>query len=816
LEWVTALAHDSIELLCRAVAGLRAAAAEWTTPVQPQQLDEHSSAPALADAAAAEQVPAAASVDVDEQLPSLETIMQMQGDAGAENAVVDSVAAALSASAAATSAAAAAAASSVAAALLSAHTVADSYGFVDQDNVYGALASAAADAAAGYAAAGNSSAATDMASPGFEEPLWELYRAAQQGLVERWHHSGLEQYVEQLQQWQPDEQEIILLVVLAHILLLSLLYLVYYFRCAAQRPRLYTQHASAAPLGALCTQRPPAHVRIATDSSSALRAVAHAVSPQGRLGRLTTQRYYPTPWLTVPFLSGHLQTVYTARASARTLRTPLVTYKRELLPVAAGSAHTLPGQVALDWAVLGKDRAARSDVPVAEWERGFTDTTPTVLVCHGLAGGSSEHYVKNTVYALSQPPHNFRCVVFNARGCGGSQLITPQLYCGAYTDDLRQVASNLRVRLPRAPLLAVGFSLGANILTKMLGEEGMAGGRPPPFAAAVSVANPFDFLEGARYLERNMLQRTLYSANLAKNLIKLFKLHMHVLDPQAEEKAENEARQQQQQEEEQDGNASSPVAVPAFASATAAVPMGRVGEQWDLASVFRSPTLREFDKRLTRVAFGYATVDDYYRDASSSRLVKFIHTPTLFLNALDDPISPARTALPLDEVCINPYTTLLTTPTGGHSMDHFSGLSAQKSWSIKAITAFLADVTAVHGHVGNQARSAPIATPPPSVAAAAGEFELLSSSPDGLSSLLQSPSAPRFGGGAAMAEGDDGAVLSFDGANGDGNNGYSDESNDGGVRAALQAELELQQHLSAIEEALAATAVATDNDNDQE
>jgi hypothetical protein len=370
--------------------------------------------------------------------------------------------------------------------------------------------------------------------------------------------------------------------------------------------------------------------------------------------------------------------------------------------------------------------------------------------------------------------------------------------------------------------LAVGFSLGANILTKMLGEEGMAGGRPPPFAAAVSVANPFDFLEGARYLERNVLQRVLYSANLAKNLIKLFKLHMHVLDPQAEEKAEQQV--EQQEEEEQDGNASSPVAVPSVsAGSAAAVPMGRVGEQWDLASVFRSPTLREFDKRLTRVAFGYATVDDYYRDASSSRLVKFIHTPTLFLNALDDPISPARTALPLDEVCINPYTTLLTTPTGGHSMDHFSGMSAQKSWSIKAITAFLADITAVHGHLGNQARSIPIATPPPSSAAvAADEFELLSSSPDGLSALMQSPSAPRFGGGAAMEEGDDGAILSFDGANGsDGNDNGDDESNDGGVRAALQAELELQQHLSAIEEALAATATdtttePTDNDNEQE
>jgi len=592
-----------------------------------------------------------------------------------------------------------------------------------------------------------------MASASVEE----LYLAATWGVEEQWRSSGLGEL-----QWEADSTEVIVLIVVAHVLVLSLLYALYYFCSAAQLPKLYSQHASAGPR-AIATQRPP--VQIDTSASSALSAVAHSVSPAGRLGRVLSQRYYPAPALSLPFLSGHLQTIYTARATPRMLRTPLVTYKRELLRVEAGSEHTLPGQVALDWAVLGKARDASPLVRAAEWQRAFTDTTPTVIICHGLAGGSAEHYVKNTIWTLSQPPHNFRCVVFNARGCGGTELISPQLYCGAYTDDLRQVVANVRARLPRAPLLAVGFSLGANILSKFLGEEGMAG-RSPPFAAAVAVANPFDFLNGARYLERNVLQKWLYSRNLAANLIRLFKTHMHVLDA--------------------DGARAKAMQQPGPVATEPALHVGRAAEAWDLRAVFSSPTLREFDKRLTRIVFGYATVDDYYRDASSSRVVKFIHTPTLFLNALDDPIS-APAGIPYDECSINPFVTLVTTPTGGHSMDHFEA-GGCTSWTARAIAAFLADVVATHGAVGNQARAEPIGTPPPHAPALADEFLVLSSS----------------GGFADASLTDGGALFSPASVSAPRTCGVDPASVAEDVGASLQAELELQRRLEEIEQALQA------------
>jgi hypothetical protein len=54
----------------------------------------------------------------------------------------------------------------------------------------------------------------------------------------------------------------------------------------------------------------------------------------------------------------------------------------------------------------------------------------------------------------------------------GTPITSPRLYSGGYTDDLRQSLFYLSTVFPKAPLLGIGFSLGANVLTRYLGEEG--------------------------------------------------------------------------------------------------------------------------------------------------------------------------------------------------------------------------------------------------------------------------------------------------------------------------------------------------------
>lgn len=63
----------------------------------------------------------------------------------------------------------------------------------------------------------------------------------------------------------------------------------------------------------------------------------------------------------------------------------------------------------------------------------------------------------------------------------------------------------VRARFPSAPVFAIGWSLGANILVNFLGEEGAAG-RPPPLDAAASMCNPFDLVACDRALEAGMVR----------------------------------------------------------------------------------------------------------------------------------------------------------------------------------------------------------------------------------------------------------------------------------------------------------------------
>jgi predicted alpha/beta-fold hydrolase len=51
-------------------------------------------------------------------------------------------------------------------------------------------------------------------------------------------------------------------------------------------------------------------------------------------------------------------------------------------------------------------------------------------------------------------------------------LTSPQLYSSCHTDDLRQALLYISHHYPRAPLLGLGFSLGANVLTRYVAEEG--------------------------------------------------------------------------------------------------------------------------------------------------------------------------------------------------------------------------------------------------------------------------------------------------------------------------------------------------------
>ncbi|KAF3917312.1 hypothetical protein AA313_de0209306 [Arthrobotrys entomopaga] len=98
------------------------------------------------------------------------------------------------------------------------------------------------------------------------------------------------------------------------------------------------------------------------------------------------------------------------------------------------------------------------------------ETTPIVLVLHGLGGGSHENYIRLSLEPLIASKNagglGFAAAVVNARGCAWTKLTSNRMFNAMFTQDFRQVVKMIRERFPRRPIMGLGFSLGANILAR--------------------------------------------------------------------------------------------------------------------------------------------------------------------------------------------------------------------------------------------------------------------------------------------------------------------------------------------------------------
>lgn len=235
-----------------------------------------------------------------------------------------------------------------------------------------------------------------------------------------------------------------------------------------------------------------------------------------------------------------------------------------------------------------------------------------VLVLHGLEGSARRGYALLLYQALAA--RGIRAVGLNFRSCGGEPNRLARFYHSGETDDARFVLDLLRERHPTVTLGAVGFSLGGNILLKLLGEEGADG--PRRVRAAVAVSVPFDLSAGAAHLERGFGR--VYARYFVRSLRRKFLAKEHL----------------------------------AAASC-------------DAARARRARTFREFDDAVTAPLHGFLDADEYYRLSSSRAFLSRIRVPTLILHSMDDSFLP-REAVPVQAIRENPWLLDGLTDGGGH------------------------------------------------------------------------------------------------------------------------------------------------------
>ena len=237
---------------------------------------------------------------------------------------------------------------------------------------------------------------------------------------------------------------------------------------------------------------------------------------------------------------------------------------------------------------------------------------PLLLVLHGLEGSCRSHYVRGLL-GLAHA-EGWRAVVLNFRSCSGEPNRLPRFYHSGDTGDLDEVVRVLAGRDPDRAIVAVGVSLGGNVLLKWLGEQDAAA--PPAVTAAVGISVPFDLEQCARTLDRGF-QKWVYTASFMRTF---------------KQKVRAKARLH--------------------------------GAFVDLEAVRRARTFAAYDRVVTAPLHGFADEVDYWHRASCGPYLARVRVPTLLLSAVDDPFVPA-VALP-DPARLPPNVVLEVTERGGH------------------------------------------------------------------------------------------------------------------------------------------------------
>ena len=283
-----------------------------------------------------------------------------------------------------------------------------------------------------------------------------------------------------------------------------------------------------------------------------------------------------------------------------------------------------------------------------DWGPDPGPEAPIVLVLHGLEGSADRRYVRNVCRSLVS--EGIRPAALNFRGCSGEPNRALRSYHSGATDDPGWILETLRARYPARRFGAMGFSLGGNVLLKLLGER-PDGGRGL-VDAAVAMSVPYDLAAGSALLEQTGIGRA-YAAYFLRSL-----------------RAKVRGK-----------------------SALAGV--------LDLERALGARTIWSFDEFVTAPLNGFRDASHYYSESSSSGYLSGVRIPTLLLHAEDDPFLPPS-AIPLEIADSNQHLKLILQEGGGH-VGFLAGSPFQpKFWADDEAVRFLST------HLSTGPREAPV------------------------------------------------------------------------------------------------------------
>ncbi len=307
------------------------------------------------------------------------------------------------------------------------------------------------------------------------------------------------------------------------------------------------------------------------------------------------------------FSNPHLQTIIPHQFR----KVPKIDYNRERVELLDGDF------IDLDWSI--------------------NQNTKLCILLHGLESNSNRTYIYGMVHALKT--QNYDVVVMNLRGCSGESNRLFSAYHSGKTDDLNEIMNHINNVSKYQEVNLIGFSLGANIVLKYLGEY--KNKFPIPLHKAVAISCPCDLSSSSRRLEHwsNKIYHDRFLHSLKNKLLLKKAFYPDLIH-------ETKIRELE--------------------------------------------TLREFDEYYTAPVHGFESAKNYYEKASSKQYISEIEIPTLLITAQDDPFLSFE-CMPYKEVKNNKQIFFLNPRKGGH-VGFLQNIQQQIYWHEQKTIDFITEI----------------------------------------------------------------------------------------------------------------------------
>jgi uncharacterized protein len=262
-----------------------------------------------------------------------------------------------------------------------------------------------------------------------------------------------------------------------------------------------------------------------------------------------------------------------------------------------------------------------------------------LIMVHGLEGSGRAGYIRGLAGAALEA--GLAAHRFHMRTCGGTESRCDTLYHAGLTEDLAAVLRTFREE-GRAPVFAVGFSLGGNVVLKLAGELGEEGNAL--LAGVCGVSPAIDLGASASRLATR--ENRVYE----RRFVRLMRARL--------------------------------------------LATGRYDPR-DFADL---RTLLEIDDRITAPAFGFGTAANYYRTQSAIHFLEGVRVPVLLIQAHDDPLVPFG-VFESEAIRAHPCIRVLAPERGGHL--GFLGRRPHRFWVDDAIMEWIGEQAAKNSPAGS-------------------------------------------------------------------------------------------------------------------